>query len=138
MNYSVSLATYIADWMKTYKAIAVRQSTYDRMETSAKALEGYSIADMAICDITPIHIQRYVNELANSGYRLSTIKKQLRIITAPLKQAAALHIISADPARSASYIDAKGQNEKRGIKLYFEIGVRPAIWVRSIDSVRMG
>lgn len=98
MNYSVSLASYITDWMKTYKAITVRQSTYDRMETSAKALEGYSIADMAICDITPIHIQRYVNELANSGYRLSTIKKQLRIITAPLKQAAALHIISADPA----------------------------------------
>ena len=49
-------------------------------------------------NITSIHIQRYVNDLANSGYGLSTIKKQMRIVTAPLKQAAALHLIPANPA----------------------------------------
>ena len=42
-------------------------------------------------------IQKYVNELAASGYGLSTIKKQMRIVTAPLKQASALHLIPADP-----------------------------------------
>ncbi len=84
--------------MNTYKAYSVRQSTFDRLMTSVRALEGFEIASMPIGEITSRHIQRYVNELANSGYGLSTIKKQMRIVTAPLKQAAALHIIPANPA----------------------------------------
>ena len=40
---------------------------------------------------------QYVNDLTKRGYGLSTIKKQMRIVTAPLKQASALHIIPADP-----------------------------------------
>ena len=97
MNQSVSLANYIDEWMTTYKAYSVRQSTFDRLLTSIKALEGYAIASIPIGEITAKHIQLYVNELANSGYGLSTIKKQMRIVTAPLKQASALHIIPADP-----------------------------------------
>ena len=62
-----------------------------------KALEGFEIATMPIGEITCIDIQRYVNELIKRGYGLSTIKKQMRIVTAPLKQASALHIITADP-----------------------------------------
>lgn len=98
MATSVSLATYIDDWMNTYKAVSVRQSTYDRLLTSIKALGGYAIAQMPISEITSIDIQKYVNELAHSGYGLSTIKKQMRIVTAPLKQASALHLIPANPA----------------------------------------
>ena len=98
MNQSISLANYIDEWMTTYKAYSVRQSTFDRLLTSIKALESYTIASMPIREITAKHIQLYVNELANSGYGLSTIKKQMRIVTAPLKQAAALHLIPANPA----------------------------------------
>ena len=98
MNQTISLTNYIDEWMNTYKAYSVRQSTFDRLLTSTKALEGYAIASMPIGEITSKHIQLYVNELANSGYGLSTIKKQMRIVTAPLKQAAALHLIPANPA----------------------------------------
>lgn len=98
MNHSISLAAYIDDWMDTYKRMTVKQSTFDRLQTSVKALEGHSIALMSIGDITAMHIQKYVNELAECGYALTTIKKQMRIVTAPLKQAAALHIIPANPA----------------------------------------
>lgn len=97
MNTSISLATYINDWMTTYKAVSVKQSTFDRLQTSIKALNGYAIAEMPIDEITAIDIQKYVNELAVSGYKLSTIKKQMRIVSAPLKQASALHIIPANP-----------------------------------------
>lgn len=98
MNHSVSLAAYIDEWMNTYKAYTVKQSTFDRLLTSVRALEGFSIASMPIDEITSIDIQKYVNQLATSGYGLSTIKKQMRIVTAPLKQAAALHQIPANPA----------------------------------------
>ena len=97
MNASISLTSYIAEWLATFKETTVKQSTYDRLLTSAKALEAYTIASMPIGEITFIDIQRYVNDLTKRGYGLSTIKKQMRIVTAPLKQASALHIIPADP-----------------------------------------
>ena len=97
MNASISLTSYIAEWLATFKETTVKQSTYDRLLTSAKALEAYTIASMPIGEITCIDIQHYVNDLTKRGYGLSTIKKQMRIVTAPLKQASALHIIPADP-----------------------------------------
>ena len=97
MNASISLTSYIAEWLATFKETTVKQSTYDRLLTSAKALEAYTIAYKPIGEITCIDIQRYVNDLTKQGYGLSTIKKQMRIVTAPLKQASALHIIPADP-----------------------------------------
>ena len=97
MNASISLTSYIAEWLATFKETTVKQSTYDRLLTSVKALEGYAIASMPIGEITCLDIQQYVNDLTKRGYGLSTIKKQMRIVTAPLKQASALHIIPADP-----------------------------------------
>lgn len=98
MEQALSLASYIGERMNTFKVYSVKQSTYDRLITSVKALEGFEIASMPIDEITSIDIQKYVNELAGSGYGLSTIKKQMRIVTAPLKQAAALRQIPANPA----------------------------------------
>ena len=97
MNASISLTSYIAEWLTTFKETTVKQSTYDRLLTSAKALEADTIASMPIGDITCVDIHHYVNDLTKRGYGLSTIKKQMRIVTAPLKQASALHIIPADP-----------------------------------------
>ena len=71
-----TLSCYIEEWMQTFKAYSVKQSTYDRLLASVKALEGFQIADMPIDEITAVHIQKYVNELAEYGYGLSTIKKQ--------------------------------------------------------------
>lgn len=97
MYQSVSLINYIDEWLTVYKATTVKPATYDRLLTSVRALEGFEIANMPIDEITSAHIQQYVNELAGKGYGLSTIKKQMRIVTAPLKQASALHLIPADP-----------------------------------------
>ena len=57
MYYSISLADYIDEWLTTFKSYTVKQSTYDRLLTSVRALEGYSIASMPISEITSIHIQ---------------------------------------------------------------------------------
>ena len=43
MNYSISLADYIGEWMETYKRTTVKQSTFERLQTSVTALEGHSI-----------------------------------------------------------------------------------------------
>lgn len=119
MFQSVSLAAYIDEWLNTYKAYTVKQSTYDRLLTSVRALGGFSIASMPIDEIASIHIQKYVNELAGSGYGLSTIKKQMRIVTAPLKQAAALHQIPANPAVGIRLpVRSNLQKEERAAQAY--------------------
>ena len=70
MNQSISLTTYIDQWLTTYKATTVKPATYDRLLTSVRALAGFAIAQMPIGEITSIHIQQYVNELAGKGYGL--------------------------------------------------------------------
>ncbi len=83
--------------MEIYKKTSVKQSTFDRMLTSSIALKAYTISQMPIGEITSLDIQKYVNELFEHGYSLTTIKKQMRIVTSPLSQAAALHIIPSNP-----------------------------------------
>lgn len=68
MNPSVSLTTYIDQWLTIYKATTGKPATYDRLPTSVRALADFAIAQMPIGEITSIHIQQYVNELAGKGY----------------------------------------------------------------------
>lgn len=97
MNPEMELMDYIQAWMDLFKKNTVKQATYDRLITSFNALKRYEIARKPIGEITFFDIQRYINELTDNGYGLSTIKKQMRIVTAPLRQAAALRIIFSDP-----------------------------------------
>lgn len=98
MTAEMTLIDYILVWMEVFKVNTVRASTYDRLMTSYYALKAYAIAYMPIGDITFMDIQRYLNELVESGYALSSIKKQLRIVTSPLKRAASMKIIGCDPS----------------------------------------
>ncbi len=97
MNNALPLLDYVTDWMKAFKQDSVKVATLERLKTSLAALKNYSIAQMPICDITAFELQGYVNELTAKGYALTTIKKQVFIVTAPLRQAAAMHLIPADP-----------------------------------------
>lgn len=48
MNALISLTSYIPEWLTTFKQTTVKQSTYDRLLISVKALEGFEIADKLI------------------------------------------------------------------------------------------
>ena len=48
MYQSLSLTSFIETWLNTFKSTTVKQSTYDRLITSLKALEGFTIASKAI------------------------------------------------------------------------------------------
>lgn len=138
MYQSISLTNYIDEWLTVYKATTVKPATYDRLLTSVRALEGFEIANMPIAEITSAHIQQYVNELAGKGYGLSTIKKQMRIVTAPLKQASALHLIPADPGvgiklparchirKTEASIEAYSPDEQKALRAQLETLSRPA------------
>ena len=98
MNNQLTLYEFISVWRELFKKNALKSASYDRLITSQKTLSSYEISRMKICDISFFDIQKYINALVNTGYSLSNIKKQVLIVTAPLKQAAAMKIISADPS----------------------------------------
>ena len=54
MDATISLTSYIAEWLTTFKQTTVMQSTYDRLLTSVKALEGFEIATIPIGEISII------------------------------------------------------------------------------------
>ena len=93
-----TLSEYVDFWMQTFKRDTLEESTIDRYITSIGTMRKYRISQMRIADITAMEIKEYMDELVEAGYALTTIKKLVRIATAPLKQAAALHHIPADPS----------------------------------------
>ena len=98
VDSTISLIDFVNVWLNTFKKNTVKPASYARLLVSKNALEGYDICRKAIGDIDFFDIQGYINELVERGYSMSGVKKQVQIITAPLKKAAAIRIINADPS----------------------------------------
>lgn len=84
---SVPLIDYVRDWLKNGKYLEVRASTYDRMITSAAALERFSISQITVETLTEDDFRNYVSALIDYGYSYATIKKQMRIVSVPIREA---------------------------------------------------
>lgn len=97
MNDQMTLITFVDIWLEIFKKNSVKSASLDRLKQSRNTLKSYDIADKKLADINFFDIQKYINSLVEAGYSLSGIKKQVLIVTAPLRQAAAMQIIHADP-----------------------------------------
>ena len=97
MTDQMILLDFIDAWLETFKKNSVKAATYNRLLTSRKTLSKYPIAEKKLCDISFFDVQKYINSLLEDGYVLTGIKKLTLIVTAPLKQAAAMKIIHTDP-----------------------------------------
>ena len=121
MDESTILLDFIDVWLDTFKRNTVKAASYERLKVSRAALASYEIARKPIGQITFFDIQRYINELVESGYGMSGVKKQLRIVTSPLKQAAAIRIIRADPSIGVRLpVEDKVQKQAKDIQAYDE------------------
>lgn len=97
MNKELKLMAFIDIWMELFKKNSIKAGSFNRLMQSKTTLAKYDIAEMKIGEISFFDIQKYVNKLVEDGYSMSGVKKQTLIVTAPLKQAAAMQIIGADP-----------------------------------------
>ncbi len=119
MNDQLTLMEFIDIWLELFKKNALKISSYSRLRTSQKTLSDYEISRKKICDISFFDIQTYINTLVNAGYSMSNIKKQVLIVTAPLKQAAAMKIIRADPSIGIQMpSEAKVQKKAKEVVAY--------------------
>lgn len=56
-----NLADCIRMWMIDYKKNSVKPATYDRLQTSKKLLERYSLAGKTVSEINVDDAQRFIN-----------------------------------------------------------------------------
>lgn len=82
-----TLGDALYDWLNTYKKHSLKPASYGRLITSFYTMEKYSILDMPLHSIKCSDVQKYVNELADSGYAMTTIRNMFALLTAYLKHA---------------------------------------------------
>ena len=97
MNDQMTLLEFINMWLETFKKNSVKKASYERLCTSRDTMSKYPISEKKLGDINFFDVQRFINSLIEDGFAMSSIKKLSQIVTAPLKQAAAMKIIQADP-----------------------------------------
>lgn len=97
MNDQMTLLDFVDIWLQLFKKNSVKTSSYGRLVVSRNMMAKYELAGKKLCDISFFDIQRYINSLVDAGYGMSGLKKQALIVTSPLRHAAAMQIIKADP-----------------------------------------
>lgn len=131
MDNTITLHTYISLWLDLFKKNEVKSGTYDRLVGSNKALGQYEIGQERVCDVTPLDIQFYINQITKEGYSFSTIKKQLELLRASLRKAVKLKLIYDNPAdeialpskdivKKPKKIKAYDKNEQKRLQQYIE------------------
>ena len=98
MSAATPLIDYIRFWLENVKKLQVKPATFDRLLTSAFALEEYHIAQIPMGAITPEDCEDYVKQITARGYALTTIKKQMLIVSAPISYAYEHKKIPFNPA----------------------------------------
>ena len=112
-------ADYVDYWLEAYKKDSVKIATYSRLLESRRVLGAFAIAHMGVADITIRDIRMYLDEVIEQGYALTTVKKLLQIVTAPLKFAAANRWIQGDPTAGMRIpSNARIKKPAKDIELY--------------------
>lgn len=120
MDNTISLCTYISLWLDLFKKNEVKSGTYDRLIGSNESLSRYPIGQQRVCDLTPLDIQFYINQITKEGYSFSTIKKQLELLRASLRKAVSLKIIPDNPAQEVDMPSQKMIKKPREVLAYNE------------------
>lgn len=134
MNNQLSLSDFVDLWLELFKKNSVKSASYSRLLCSRDVMKKYDISQKKICEISYFDLQRYINALVEDGYSLSNIKKQVLIVTAPLRQAAAMRIIGADPSVGIRMpVEAKVKKKTKEVVAYTE-KEQEKIWKKIVQE----
>lgn len=115
-----TLYDYAVDWLKTYKAISVKSTTYDALEDAIETrLKPYSIAHMQLAQLTTQICQDYINELSSGlKYSFATIVKTYNTINSCLKHAENIGDIAKNPMAFVNLPSKDKVRAKKDIQIF--------------------
>ena len=95
-----TLYEYLTNWLKTYKQISVKNTTYDGLEDAIEVrIKPYDIANIQLCNLSTQICQQYINELVSCDkkYSLATITKTYNLLNNCLSHAEGVGDIPKNP-----------------------------------------
>ena len=98
LNKHMTVSRWAATWLETYKKNNVTAKTYSDYLMMLKNRISPAIGSFRLKDVTDIHLQNIVNEMAGMSH--SRAKKLIEFIKALFKQARISRLITWDPAEA--------------------------------------
>lgn len=96
---SIELGCWLKDWLRNYKSISLKPTTYDLYETLIDKIIIPEIGSLKLKDIRPIHLQMFYNKLYDNGngYSTSTLQKINNILSPACEVAVRNDLIVKNP-----------------------------------------
>ncbi|TKJ06185.1 site-specific integrase, partial [Bacillus cereus] len=113
-NKNILLATFINDWLLTYKKGKIRNHTFNLNTTAINKHIIPFFGVYKLLDITPDLCQKFVNHLLENGYSENSVKNYTAPLKGALLKAVDLQLIQQTPFRGI--VIAKSDAEEKRIK----------------------
>lgn len=141
---ALTVGNWLDIWMKEYKELTLKPSTYDSYQSIIKTYILPSIGGIKIQKLHPEHIQKMLNDLTKKGYAPRTVRYAHHVLSVSLNQAVKNGSLMKNPALSVdlpkqpkkearalnkeeqkAFLDAlKGDPKERAIKFILMTGLR--------------
>lgn len=95
----ITVYEYLIEWLKTYKNISVKSTTYDGIEYTIKRVKSFDIAYIQLNNLTTQVCQNFINDMVRSDkkYSLATITKTYNTLNNCLSHAEGIGDIVKNP-----------------------------------------
>lgn len=90
----MSYGDWLDVWLKDYKRIILKQTTYDSYETNIRYHLKPKMGGMKVKDIKTMDIQRFINDIYANGSSTALLRKLKNLVHGSLKQAVINQMIS--------------------------------------------
>ena len=97
---SCPIGRFIEDWLYGIKKLEIKDASYRRLLVSARTFSKSKLSSVPIGELTTPDFQNYVADLIEENYSLSTIKKQMLLVSASMRYAYEQRIIHFNPCTS--------------------------------------
>ncbi len=108
----ITVEGWIRAWMKEYKKRSLKASSYSRMYEAATSWIQPHLGQHKLKDLSPIIVQRFINDMDDSGLATGTITKVHGILKAALAKAVDNGLIAKNAAQEVQ-LPRKGKKEIR-------------------------
>lgn len=98
----IHLSDYLYDWLEDYIKDEKSDNTYYKYKCSVETKINKSIGNIKLCDLKPIHIEKYIKFLKGIGLNKTSIQFNYGVLNTALNKALKLQLIINNPCK---YVD---------------------------------
>lgn len=96
------LCDYLYDWLEDYIKGEKSDNTYSKYKCTIETKINKSIGNIKLCDLKPIHIEKYIKFLKELGLNKTSIQFNFGVLNTALNKALKLQMIINNPCK---YVD---------------------------------